>query len=772
MGKNVYLFELDSVRNTDQEIMIGQTALYNEIVSYGHTVVMTFNQFVDSRGFFSLLSDKNYYDNIISLFESGGLKISQYGGIRSLAQYLIYACDYDRTFIFAGWPLKSTQKRLIALIKRSLTFSDLSEIGLYIDGKRNSSELKDLFVENVDGKIENTALKEDIIKDILIKLKCLLQLVLRISPMESIYMPPRNESEYKNKYEFKNLIKIVTGFNSDDLPERWTKAVKILDEIHAANPEENTRSAYQKRLKELSGSDGKIDKMVYQYAEAIVDLCYNYANEISICNISKHYNVDDILNGNNEHNTFKDDFFARLNILWDLGDYDNRFLLDENNKFEKYVPSKNFPDFSIAAQIDRYIKDGQRGMHSEYISGYEDKLEAERKNRKKCIFKTLCKHLKLTICVLMVTYLIYFILNSMYDFVSKFALANVQSCFAKNLLEAIIFPTLFLTITEGVTVLISKKFSRFKPLSKLLENISTIFNISRKIGKRRNTYTNPCMNNSQYQERASTSAEVDYSITRSLRKYKIYRQNNQDSILFSQSDGYKLVDVNDPNVIKALIRLEELYNYHFGIVYRSKYNILCVDPVIPKEKDKKAKRGQKGPNYTPYERIIPAAGNGAVIVPIYKGKFVLLKQYRHATRKVQWAFPRGHSKLNEISEEIAVRELEEELNISRTSIKSTVYIGEIAPDSGLTSSKVSVYYSEISDYSRNTGHEGIIDIKDFTEEEFENLIQNKNNDDFNDGFTLAAYVLYKIHKDSSSYESSNSESNHLVNVDEYGNENR
>ena len=55
--------------------MIGQTALYNEIVSYGHTVVMTFSQFVDSSGFFSLLSDKNYYDNIISLFESGGLKI-------------------------------------------------------------------------------------------------------------------------------------------------------------------------------------------------------------------------------------------------------------------------------------------------------------------------------------------------------------------------------------------------------------------------------------------------------------------------------------------------------------------------------------------------------------------------------------------------------------------------------------------------------------------------------------------------------------------------
>lgn len=93
-------------------------------------------------------------------------------------------------------------------------------------------------------------------------------------------------------------------------------------------------------------------------------------------------------------------------IFYGAGDYDNSFLLEENNKFGKYIPSNNFPDFSIAAQIDRYIKDGQRGMHSEYISGYEDKLEAERKNRKKCIFNTLWKHLKFTICVLMVTYLI------------------------------------------------------------------------------------------------------------------------------------------------------------------------------------------------------------------------------------------------------------------------------------------------------------------------------------------------------------------------------
>ena len=33
MSKYVYLFELDSVRKSDEEIIAGQTALYDEIVT-------------------------------------------------------------------------------------------------------------------------------------------------------------------------------------------------------------------------------------------------------------------------------------------------------------------------------------------------------------------------------------------------------------------------------------------------------------------------------------------------------------------------------------------------------------------------------------------------------------------------------------------------------------------------------------------------------------------------------------------------------------------
>ena len=69
MREYVYLFELDSVRKTDEEIIAGQKALYSEIVNNGNIVVLTYNQLVDSRGFFSLLKDSEYQKYFIRLFE-------------------------------------------------------------------------------------------------------------------------------------------------------------------------------------------------------------------------------------------------------------------------------------------------------------------------------------------------------------------------------------------------------------------------------------------------------------------------------------------------------------------------------------------------------------------------------------------------------------------------------------------------------------------------------------------------------------------------------
>ena len=55
-NKQVFLFELDSVRKTDEEIIYGQKMLFDEIVRNGKVVVLTYNKLIDSRGFYSLIN--------------------------------------------------------------------------------------------------------------------------------------------------------------------------------------------------------------------------------------------------------------------------------------------------------------------------------------------------------------------------------------------------------------------------------------------------------------------------------------------------------------------------------------------------------------------------------------------------------------------------------------------------------------------------------------------------------------------------------------------
>ncbi|MGI6231200.1 MAG: hypothetical protein ACOYJL_09940 [Tractidigestivibacter sp.] len=121
--KYVYLFELDSVRKTDQEIVAGQQALWREIVENGNVVVLSFNQIIDSRGFFSLFANDEYYHGFVNLVKCGSIKISQFGETRTVSQYLLNSIDKDKKFIYSALPIKFTQKRLLALMRRCLTYS-------------------------------------------------------------------------------------------------------------------------------------------------------------------------------------------------------------------------------------------------------------------------------------------------------------------------------------------------------------------------------------------------------------------------------------------------------------------------------------------------------------------------------------------------------------------------------------------------------------------------------------------------------------------------
>ena len=74
MRRFVYLFELDSVRNSKKEIQRGQQALFEEIVKKGNTVVLSFNQLTDSEAFLCAIRDEKAYEQMVQLFALGAIK--------------------------------------------------------------------------------------------------------------------------------------------------------------------------------------------------------------------------------------------------------------------------------------------------------------------------------------------------------------------------------------------------------------------------------------------------------------------------------------------------------------------------------------------------------------------------------------------------------------------------------------------------------------------------------------------------------------------------
>lgn len=94
MKKYVYLYELDSVRNSKEEIIKGQKAMYEEIVTNGNMIVLTYSQLTDSRAFLAAIKDEKHYENILELFRLGAIKVSRFSNIRTPSQYIQKKIEY------------------------------------------------------------------------------------------------------------------------------------------------------------------------------------------------------------------------------------------------------------------------------------------------------------------------------------------------------------------------------------------------------------------------------------------------------------------------------------------------------------------------------------------------------------------------------------------------------------------------------------------------------------------------------------------------------
>ncbi len=855
LKKRVYLFELDSVRSTDLEIVEGQRALYREIVENGNVVVLTFNQLVDSRGFLSLLTgpleadgqsasnnavevDTPYYTSLMALFKARAIRISQFGDIRTISQYLLNQIDNNKEFFYSALPLKCTQKRLIALVKRSLIFSDLSEIHGFFekrsDEKREEEQvrrLQDLFCEvreikNIDGSKTQAVFKSELNTDeqyrILHNLYVLLKTVIRLSTLDYIYINPRKPEEYSNLKLVDYLHAVAESVNessSQAYPveyELFVQAMNVLGKIG----ESNNRSVYLARLRENSKEDTELDPDVYRYAEAIVNICYNYACEASVRNISKHYNIDEINNGMPNKPTFVEDFCHRLSQDWNqcgLGSVAERYLKEETNKFIQFEgDSKQYllPDFERAARIAEfggYMEDARRekrllassiedcpqldAQHG--IHRYEEHLDEQRATNRRNVRGRVWKKILFAFVCLIVACGVEWILDELQEVVTRTGIfSGILPDWAWNIIEMVVF----LLVAEFVTDMISRGFPNMMSLSEALDSMFHWFGDLAGVGTRTSTYCTPDEADSvttkhkprYYVERCNAARPVDVVIPYALKQYVAFwrkeREQNSPDYMQSGDAGFdeapdqkeSLITPNmaDSSTQKELVRLEELFQYQFGLVYSSHFNRWVVDPIVNTAKAQSLPSGEDNANiievktgspYYSYERVVPSCGDGVVILTKCGDSFILLNQYRHAVKSNELCCPRGYAEPGQSACENAERELKEELGVEPS--EPLIPLGVLSPDTGLIDQKVSVFLAQIDAYEMKQGYEGIVNVVQLNEDELRTCIANTRRqiadgetdsrryssnanmgtapsaaEQFvvNDGYTIGAFCLYLI----------------------------
>lgn len=689
--KYVYLYELDSVCRTDEDIIIAQKALYNEIEINGNIVVLSYNQVVDSRGFFSLWYDEEYNKAILELFDKGAIKISQFGDVRTVAQYLINSIQPEKEFVYSGIPLKSSQKYMTAMMRRCLENSDLSDIKYYLeladsDAQEDDKKVQDLFIEFSDGKEIPPQIGKDKMRSVLKCLYSFIEMVLKLSTMADIYIKPRNTQEYNN-LKFNNILSKVLSFDCRNCNnyELFTNAVDILKGLEATKQKNNNRSVYYRDLTKVRTTN---NAEYCLYARAILDLVYNYVCEISIANTSKHYKTEDLNKGNNHGNTFRKDFFERLDYYWRKGkDADERFRTDDNNDFVIFDKIKHVPKFSQTAWMVKNLK----GRTVEpCLSVYEHGLKWSK--TKNC-FRKIGKSI-FNICIVLFWVAVICIVNIFMDKI--FAKYNIGGIIVNLLLMILVdYITLkfgdiiFKSIPGLINRFICRKnkmdfrnyssYSFFVLIEDFFELIAVIFkSIFQRIFYKSYGYNNKNNKGIIESEKYNNSNMSEYIVTRPLAQYKKWLDSYDNNILIKNSSEIcKIADVNN-KALKNLIKNQEQHGYDLGIIYDNAKEKVTISPIYD--------NGQ----ISTYVNYINDYG---ILVLLYDGsRYILQKRFRYGC-----VFPQASYKREQDDYQNVNAALKEICDYSCKSNKDVEHVGTIIKEEGKFSRCIHVVRIKISD---------------------------------------------------------------------------
>ncbi|MGI6229936.1 MAG: hypothetical protein ACOYJL_03365 [Tractidigestivibacter sp.] len=357
--------------------------------------------------------------------------------------------------------------------------TDLSEILGYIGDKdermRSEEDLRDLFtVTDEHGKTHPSAIDTSEMREILHNLYWLLSIVLRISPLRDAYLPPRDANDYKD-LKMWNILEAALGMRHGASPKPtgpWDKAVQVIRGLKIYAEHGNNRSEYLRQLREKSGKVPATALEPYQYAEAIVDLCYNYACEISICNSSKRYDVEDLSSKGKTGDTFRSDFVARLNETWGDGvENSQRYLQPESNTFEQFPAERyagTLPDIRDMVRYAGYAKAPDPSPSSQvFVPRYEFHQEMQRQDQRRLTLSRIWTRIGFALLCVLIACLIELGMNEFQDlFDDQLPLHTT--------VVGIVETLLFLLISEYVTNFISDRIDGFLSLSEALGSIGQL----------------------------------------------------------------------------------------------------------------------------------------------------------------------------------------------------------------------------------------------------------------------------------------------------------
>lgn len=811
MANNLtYLFELDSVRTTPAHINAGLQSLFDEIVINGNTVVLTYNQMCDSAIFYELMNkarqekDGKTFENLVSLFQNGALKISQFGSTRTIVQYLINSLE-SNTFVYSVWPLTSTQPHLCALIKRSLETCDLTELSYFKGNNVSDSELIRLFIdtcnnEHAANNVNNTsnvnAANNVNVNSNEASVSCetrasmrekidmmywLVRFVLRISIIPDIYLPPKEQ--IPRAFTLYELLRFIVSRNID--PE-----VNNLATLSAYKEKKNDRSAYEDDIKVLAVKTCNL-RMVCKI-RLVLDLCYNYASEYSIFGISLHYPVcQDVCAVPDDAflNDFMTRFTAELASIESVGfdktletrdaKYDASFSKASSGDAGSGKTSITFPNFDAAVAAtqlsQKKYKLAYQNKACVYVSTYEHDFSRTKKQHRKNLFGGFLSRIALLLLCLFIAVCIDFSTGAFEDVVtSHIPFSDVVTVMLETLV--------FLLVSEYVTVLLSRKIPQFVSLSDAIAEVV----VAGKNAFRTFTHARTHQNNKvPAPTHVQTAAHAHTSNTTQTTAHLQTADTTQTSgnpsfsaASRSRKDTSKLWFPTLSKSLRAardvwehtfseeeLAAYEEVHNKNLGLVYSSEYHNFYVDPLSSNttSSNKAVKNNTNSPHVTGfYERLENKNSGAVVVICVHKGKFVFLKQFRHSIAAKTYALPRGFGEPNISAQDNVIKELSEELQT--TVLHEPVYLGVCYPDTGITSSCAQVYVVEIGEYALKSGYEGIEEVVLASPEEvYASIaqgaqIQQASNAEgvsvqtqcpfeLTDGFSLSAFALLgaKLH---------------------------